>query len=85
MYKVNIRKSAAKSLAKINIKIVEKFYLAFDLLANDLDQTDLDIKKLEGREGYRLRIGAYRALYRVFNDELIIEVFKIGSRGDIYK
>jgi len=85
MYKVNIRKSAAKSLAKINIKIVEKFYLAFDLLANDLDHTDLDIKKLEGREGYRLRIGAYRALYRVFNDELIIEVFKIGSRGDIYK
>jgi len=85
MYKVKIRKSAAKALLKINIKTVEKFYSAFEQLANDLNQTDLDIKKLEGREGYRLRIGAYRALYRVFNDELVIEVFKIGSRGDVYK
>jgi len=85
MYKVKIRKSAAKALLKINSKIVEKFYSAFEQLSNDLNQTDLDIKKLEGREGYRLRIGAYRALYRVFNDELIIEVFKIGSRGDVYK
>jgi len=85
VYKVKIRKSAAKALLKINSKTVDKFYAAFEQLANELNQTDLDIKKLEGREGYRLRIGAYRALYRVLNDELIIDVFKIGSRGDVYK
>lgn len=49
------------------------------------DESGLDIKKLEGREGFRLQIGGYRAIYRKLNDVLIIEVLKIGSRGDIYK
>ncbi|PPC89580.1 MAG: plasmid stabilization system [Methylobacter sp.] len=45
----------------------------------------LDIKKLAGREGFRLRIGGYRALYRIEEERLIIEVVAIGNRGDIYK
>jgi mRNA interferase RelE/StbE len=45
----------------------------------------MDIKKLTGRDGYRLRMGGWRALYRMENDQLIIEVVKIGPRGDIYR
>ncbi|MEE8320466.1 MAG: type II toxin-antitoxin system RelE/ParE family toxin [Gammaproteobacteria bacterium] len=37
------------------------------------------------KDGYRLRIGDYRALYRIYENELIIEVIKLGSRGDVYK
>lgn len=33
----------------------------------------------------RLRIGSYRAIYRLLNEVMIIEALKIGSRGDIYK
>lgn len=40
---------------------------------------------LEGREGYRLRIGGYRAIFRRLNDVFVIEVIDAGSRGDIYK
>jgi len=38
-----------------------------------------------GRDGYRLRIGRWRALYRVENDRLVILILHIGSRGDVYK
>lgn len=84
MYKITYRKTAAKSLLKLPTKVAEQFKQAFELLATD-SETGLDIKKLEGREGFRLRIGGYRAIYRKLNDVMIIEVIKVGSRGDIYK
>ena len=42
-----------------------------------------DIKSLQGRSGYRLRIGKYRVIYRIDGDNILID--EIGSRGDIYK
>lgn len=66
-------------------KIAEKFRLAFKELAVDPHNTDYDIKKLTGREGYRLRIGSYRAIYAIDTGQLVILVVKVGSRGDIYK
>ena len=46
-----------------------------------------DIKQMQGvsAETYRLRLGTYRALSRLYNDVLVIFVLDIGSRGDIYK
>ncbi len=84
MHSVTYKKSAAKALAKMPVKNARQFILAFDRLAQGVGGT-LDIKKLENREGFRLRIGGYRAIYRVFNDVLLIEVVKIGNRGDVYK
>ena len=43
-----------------------------------------DIKKLEGqRNHYRLRIGAYRALFRMYGNT--IEVYAIKQRKDAYE
>ncbi len=84
MYKIIYRKTAAKALLKLPAKAAEQFKQAFEYLAMD-DDSLLDIKKLEGREGFRLRIGSYRAIYRKLNDVMIIEIIKVGSRGDIYK
>ncbi|AEF98662.1 type II toxin-antitoxin system RelE family toxin [Methylomonas methanica] len=84
MYRVIYRKTAAKALLKMPHRAAEQFKEAFEQMAIN-DEDGLDIKKLEGREGFRLRIGGYRAIYLKLNDVLIIEVLKVGSRGDIYK
>jgi len=42
-----------------------------------------DIIKLQGKDGYRARIGGYRILFDIENDR--IDVFKISPRGDAYK
>ncbi len=65
-------------------KIAEKFTGSFVLLSDNKEE-GLDIKKLEGREGFRLRIGGYRAIYRRLNDVMVIDVINAGIRGDIYK
>lgn len=42
-----------------------------------------DIKKLQGVEGYRLRVGNFRVLFDV--NGVIIDIIDIGNRGQIYK
>ena len=45
-----------------------------------------DTKRLKGYKSfYRLRVGEYRIIYTIQNEELIIAVLSIGNRGDIYK
>ena len=66
-------------------KTAEKFRRAFKELAVDPHNTDYDIKKLTGREGHRLRIGSFRAIYSIDAGQLVILVVKVGPRGGIYK
>ncbi|WP_286080670.1 type II toxin-antitoxin system RelE family toxin [Parablautia intestinalis] len=42
-----------------------------------------DVKKLQGREGYRLRIGDYRVIFDRNGNIIYIE--RINNRGQVYK
>ena len=41
-------------------------------------------KKLVNRESFRIRVGDYRIIYDIFDNELIIDVIAIASRGQVY-
>ena len=81
-FRIVIKKSAAKEIERIEkkdrIRIIEKIRC----LASDPRQ--FGSKKLSGQEKYRIRQGNYRILYQVIDDELIINVVKVGHRRDIY-
>lgn len=42
-----------------------------------------DVKKLQGREGYRLRVGDYRVIFDKNGNIIYIE--RIDNRGQVYK
>lgn len=42
-----------------------------------------DVKKLRGKEGYRLRVGTYRIIFDRDGNVILIE--KIDNRGEVYK
>lgn len=42
-----------------------------------------DIKKLQGTDGYRLRVGTFHILFDI--NGIIIDIIDIGNRGQIYK
>ena len=44
-----------------------------------------DISPLEGRDGFRLRVGTYRVLFKVDHVARTVDVVAIGNRGDVYK
>lgn len=41
-----------------------------------------DIKKLKGMEGFRLRVGNYRVIFKIEKDK--IHILKVGHRKHIY-
>ncbi|CAA7626496.1 Plasmid stabilization system (fragment) [Candidatus Terasakiella magnetica] len=41
--------------------------------------------KLQGRDGYRLRVGDWRVIYKIEAGQLILRVIEIGPRGGIYQ
>jgi mRNA interferase RelE/StbE len=84
MYKIIYKKKAVKALAKCPREIALRFRSAFEGIAAG-NQQGLSIKQLEGLDGFRLRIGSYRAIYEFDNGALIVTVFNVGSRGGIYK
>lgn len=72
-------------MLKLPGKVANSFRLAFKAIAIDVNSSNYDVKKLSGREGFRLRIGRYRAIYRVDDGQLVIMVINVGPRGDVYK
>lgn len=85
-YKVTFSSEAEKNLRKIDRVTLGRIFISLGELSNDPFNYP-NTKKMKGKEGivYRLRVGNYRIIYEVLNNELIIFVVRIGPRGDIYK
>jgi len=45
----------------------------------------LNIVAMQDVGAFRVRIGDYRVIYEINDDELVLIVIKIGARGDVYK
>jgi len=90
---VKFRKQAVKFLQKANSEDVVKIQNQLNQLLIAIEQqeiipfTELDIKKMRGDwEGfYRLRVGKMRVIFIVDFDSAELEVYTVGTRGDVYK
>ena len=82
IYKKQVIKFIKKRSKKEKYKILEKLKL---LRKNPYPSNmNLDIKKLQAKSGFRLRIGDYRFLYDIEDDNLIIYMEDANNRGNIY-
>ena len=85
MYQLKYRRQARNYLARLPIKIKSKIVDKLHEIKENPNDPNLDVDKIKGKSGYRLRVGQYRIIYTRHNNQLIIEVVKIRPRGDIYK
>ena len=53
--------------------------------ALEIDPRPHGSRKLRGMEQFRLRVGTYRILYTVDDDNRLIEIIAIGHRKDVYR
>lgn len=83
MSTVQYTKKAIKGIQKLLANIAEQFRTAFQEIADN--RGNWDVKKLTGREGYRLRIGGYRGIYKIEGEQVMVLVLDVGPRGGIYK
>lgn len=79
-YKIKIRPKALKFIEKQDKIQRIRIYKAIYNLPNG------DVKKLAGcKNEYRLRVGEYRIIYELNQNEFIILVTRADNRGQIYK
>jgi mRNA interferase RelE/StbE len=81
-YEVFIARKANKAIARLPDMAYQRVKDAIADLAND--PRPPGCTKLSGREGYRIRIGDYRVIYRVNDQVRLVEVFRVAHRGDAY-
>lgn len=85
MYQLTYLKRAQKALLAMPRTTALLIRDKLQQLAIDPYAPNNSVKKLQGREGYRLRVGNWRVIYEIHDDRLIILVLNIGPRGDIYR
>ena len=81
---VAYKKKVIKALLRMPRPLANKFRQAFQQLA-DGESHAVDIKPLKGTNTWRLRIGDYRAILEIRDEEVRVLVLDIGPRGDVYK
>jgi mRNA interferase RelE/StbE len=81
MYLVEFTRDAAKLPANIRKLIFEKI----TLVAADPHSHHSNVKRLQGRPEFRLRVQDWRVIYRVFDGRLVLLIIKLDIRGQVYK
>lgn len=81
-YELRVKPSVARDLRGIPRADVLRILARIEALRDDPRPPGSE--KLSGQERYRVRQGQYRILYSNADDELIVEVVKVGHRRDVH-
>jgi mRNA interferase RelE/StbE len=81
MFNIQWKEEAVKDLQKLERDLGSRIYKKINSLKENFDSAD--IKRLQGSDLFRLRVGDYRVIFEI-NKELIT-ILKIGNRKNIYK
>ena len=82
-YRIELRPAAVKALRRIDPQDRGRVHGAIALLGED--PRPPGARALQGRDGYRVRVGNYRIIYTIRNDILVVVVVTVGHRRDVYE
>ena len=81
---VIVERQAEKTLRRLPKEILSRVDRLLLSLAED--PRPVGCKKLRGYENlYRLRVGDWRLIYAIEDDELVVLVIEISPRGEAYR
>jgi mRNA interferase RelE/StbE len=85
-YAFRWRERAVRQLRAIPQPAALTILQALTSLGDDPRRPDANVKKLAGYDDrYRLRIGDYRVIHEVIEEQLVILVVGVGHRREIYR
>lgn len=82
-YSVLILRRAQNELAALPLEAYEKLKAA--ILALSVQPRPPGCKKLSGRDGWRIRVGNFRAIYEIDDEAKKVLILHIGHRSDVYR
>ena len=82
-YELRILPLAEKQLSRLNSPIYDSVKARISGLRDN--PRPPGCQKLRDREGWRIRIGDYRVIYKINDIEKTVAVLQIGHRSDVYR
>ena len=84
---IQFSKSAVKALKGLDKPVKQNMRVRIEGLTKEPPEGDINPMQGYSDGRYRLRVGKYRIIYKyvVDNNEIMLYIMDIGSRGDIYK
>lgn len=84
MYTIEFKSSVEKDFRKIPRTQQLKIWSSIQALKSD--PRPKNSRKLVGTDSdYRIRVGDYRVVYRIEDDDKIVIIFAVDHRKDIYR
>jgi mRNA interferase RelE/StbE len=74
VHKIIFTKEAARSLQKMPRNVAMLIREKLEAIAANPYADHPNANKLQGRDGYQLRVGVWRVLYEILDDKLVILV-----------
>ena len=76
-------KQALRTLRRIPKNESSRIRSKIEQYAKDPETLAANVKILQGRVGYRLRVGDWRVIFD--ENDVVIDVIAIGPRGNVYE
>ncbi|MBI2836525.1 MAG: type II toxin-antitoxin system RelE/ParE family toxin [Chloroflexi bacterium] len=83
MYRLEVSHNAHRQIARLPAQTQERVNRAIAGLAEN--PRPPGAKKLTAGDGYRVRVGDYRILYQVDDRAKVVIIYRVRSRGDVYR
>lgn len=83
MYRLELKPSAAKDLDRLPGETWQRVKAALTALRTD--PRPAGCVKLAGGEGWRIRVGDWRALYDIDDGAQVVTILRVKHRRDVYR
>ncbi|MHB8399578.1 MAG: type II toxin-antitoxin system RelE family toxin [Candidatus Limnocylindrales bacterium] len=84
-YVIRIAPSAQKALLRLPEPHRERVRLAIRVLADEPRPSGSLLISGGRRRTWRIRVGDYRVIYEIHDDQLLVLVIRIGQRREVYR
>jgi mRNA interferase RelE/StbE len=83
MYDLRIRRRAIKDIANLPKDYTRLVSERIETLTEN--PRPIGAKRLRGRTDYSLRVGTYRILYEIYDEERIVIIYRVKHRREAYR
>jgi mRNA interferase RelE/StbE len=82
-YEIKLKLNVKKQLKKLDKQQAERILVKIYLLSDNPYPNG--VEKLTGKQAFRIRIGDYRVIYEIHNEQLLVLVVRVGHRREVYR
>jgi mRNA interferase RelE/StbE len=83
VHELVLRGRVRKSIDQLPGNVYRKVHGAIERLREE--PRPLGCRKLSDRAGWRLRVGDYRIIYEIDDEERVVTVLQVGHQRDVYR